>query len=300
MKIAAILALALVSAVEAAPPNCNRMCPKILKPVCGSNDVTYDNDCYFDVAKCLMGADGKDLYIKHEGECAAKPASPSCFIMCPGVMEPVCASNGITYDNACKFDVAKCKLGDAGKDLFIKHDGYCEAKPSTTCDDIVCPDVIEPVCGSNMITYHNACEFDVAKCKLGDAGKDLYIKHDGYCSRAAVNAAAACNTICADVYAPVCASNGESFRNKCKFNVAKCKLGDAGKDLTIKHDGECGDIAKRALRAEIGCDIGCIDVYEPVCGSDMITYNNECELRVAKCTTNDPTLAVLYPGFCRR
>ncbi|KAJ0402858.1 hypothetical protein P43SY_000472 [Pythium insidiosum] len=250
MKIATILALsasatlAAVSAVEASLPYCSHECPDVLKPVCASNDVTYDNDCYFNVAKCLMGGDGKNLYIKHEGECDLKPTSPSCFIMCADVMQPVCGSDGVTYRNSCLFDVAKCKLGDAGKDLFIKHDGTCR--------------------------------------------------------REAAGVAAICNTVCADVYKPVCGSNDVTYTNKCQFGVAKCKLGDAGKDLTIKHDGECGDTAKRALRAEIGCDIGCIDVYEPVCGSDMITYRNKCELRVARCTTKDPTLVVLYDGICRR
>ncbi|KAJ0393693.1 hypothetical protein ATCC90586_011103 [Pythium insidiosum] len=224
MKIATILALstsatlATISAVEASLPYCSHECPDVLKPVCGSNDVTYDNDCYFNVAKCLMGGDGKNLYIKHEGQ----------------------------------------------RDV-------------------------------------NSCEFDQAKCKLGDAGKDLFIKHNGPCRRELANVAVeTCNTGCAEIYAPVCGSNDVSYDNECYFNVAKCKLGDAGKDLTIKHDGECGDTVKRALRAEIGCDIGCIDVYEPVCGSDMITYRNTCELRVARCTTKDPTLVVLYDGVCRR
>ncbi|KAJ0402866.1 hypothetical protein P43SY_000480 [Pythium insidiosum] len=299
MKIFAVLALsatALVAAANAEPAaNCALGCHDIFKPVCGSNGVTYGNECEFNIAKCQMGDAGKDLTIKHQGECE----QPVCNDTCPDILNPVCASNDVTYANPCEFLNAKCKLGDAGNDLFIKYGGECVLKPSASCF-IMCPDVMQPVCGSDEITYKNACEFDVAKCKLDDAGKDLFIKHEGVCRREAVKAAATCNTVCADVFAPVCGSNDVTYNNDCDFGVAKCKLGDAGKDLTIKHDGECGDKAKRALRAEIGCEIGCVDEYVPVCGSDMITYRNKCELRVAQCTTKDPTLVELYEGVCRR
>ncbi|KAJ0393690.1 hypothetical protein ATCC90586_011100 [Pythium insidiosum] len=170
----------------------------------------------------------------------AKTILPVCDRPCPDILKEVCGSNGVTYDNACYFRVAKCEMGDAGKDLVIKHDGHCFLRPIPSCDDIVCADVLKPVCGSNDVTYNNACELDVAKCHLGDAGKNL----------------------------------------------------------TIKYDGECGEKAKRALRAEIGCDIGCIDVIDPVCGTDLNTYNNECELEVTKCTTKDPTLKLLHKGVC--
>lgn len=44
--------------------------------------------------------------------------------ICTRVLNPVCASNGVTYANPCIFDCNKSK----NQDLYIKFKGNCDTK----------------------------------------------------------------------------------------------------------------------------------------------------------------------------
>ena len=46
-----------------------------------------------------------------------------------------------------------------------------------------------------------------------------------------------------------------------------------------------------------GCPTICIEQYDPVCGSDGVTYSNGCNLQVTKCSEN-PDLQVISKGEC--
>ena len=75
---------------------CQRICPLIYQPVCGSNGRTYNNKCHFDKEKC---AEDSEIEILHNGECTGPKPLP----IEPVVFEEDCPDGKCTheYDPVC-------------------------------------------------------------------------------------------------------------------------------------------------------------------------------------------------------
>merc|ERR1719391_563155 len=94
---------------------------------------------------------------------------------------------------------------------------------------------------------------------------------------------------CIDLWEPVCGSDGKTYGNECELKE-EARLNQP--NLTIAHEGEC-------RRKEPPVRVQCIDLWEPVCGSDGKTYGNECELK-EEARLNQPNLTIAHEGECRR
>uniref|UniRef100_A0A4W6CBM3 Agrin n=1 Tax=Lates calcarifer TaxID=8187 RepID=A0A4W6CBM3_LATCA len=253
---------------------CPEACPQTSDPVCGSDGHSYGSPCEMRAMGCALQ---RAIHIQHKGPCDETCANCSfgaicdaqsgqcvCASECVESHQPVCGSDGTTYNSECELHVRACK---EQMDLRVVSQGECKTCGSTVCawgarcvqNKCECPqcsdEAFSPVCGSDGTTYNNKCELRMSSCMQK---RRIDVTKPGSCDED-------------------CGSGGSgSGVESCEQD--RCRMFGGSWDEDAEED--------RCV-----CDFTCQSVpHNPVCGSDGKNYSNECELKKARCEKQEHLL----------
>ncbi|KAH9416856.1 hypothetical protein DERP_011971 [Dermatophagoides pteronyssinus] len=173
-----------------------------------------------------------------------------CQNNCSNEYDPVCGSNQQNFPNECELrsyacsrqlNITKLYNGICGK-CYPECNYYSKCQLNEQNNNIpecICPQVCirvdQPVCGDNGITYENECELRIASCRLR---KQINIQFNSSCGATCVNGECLCTNNCQNnlVEEPLCANDGNTYRNECEMNRMAC---NSRKELIALFYGQC-------------------------------------------------------------
>lgn len=269
--------ICVVDASHAAHCTCPRSsCDPILRPVCASDGRTYPSECHLLRHSC--DDENSHVTVSHVGECN---------------------TISVCTNHVCQNEAARCVIQDG--------------QPVCVCP--ACSEEYQPVCGSNGVSYMNECKMKTENCEkstnvtfayagLCDACKHKRCEFYSECVNDGRNGPiCVCPATCdQEVNANVCGSDGITYGSECELRLHSCRLQHRIFPISQGPCDPCADVkcnfGAKCLDGRCMCDYDCANATDPICGSDGLTYSNECVMQRVACSQG-VEIEALHAGNCQ-